>query len=298
MRPVRSLLIYLVVVFAGGALLAPGLYFLAQNAATHFPAFKDLADNPFHRFVNRSLLILAVAGLWPLVRSFQIQSWRDLGLGIPRDMARHLGLGFGIGFASLAIAAIITLLAGARNLNPNLTGSELWRHLINATSAALVVSLLEEIVFRGAVFGGLRRAISWKVALTISSFIYALVHFFSRPAPPSEIGWTTGFIILGQMLSGFTQLQSLFPALINLTLAGLILGLAFQTTGNLYLSIGLHAGWIFWLKSFGALTVTNQMKPFWGTSKLIDGWAASIILITLFIVFVRREKSKTTPHGN
>jgi hypothetical protein len=46
MRPIRSLLIYFAVVFPGGALLAPWLYWLAQWAAGHWSALSGLACQP------------------------------------------------------------------------------------------------------------------------------------------------------------------------------------------------------------------------------------------------------------
>src|SRR5882724_3383997 len=54
MRPLRALGIYIAVVFLGGALLVPWLYSLAQAWAGTVP---QLAHQPFHRFVNRALLI-------------------------------------------------------------------------------------------------------------------------------------------------------------------------------------------------------------------------------------------------
>ena len=62
MRPIRAWLIYVFLVFFGGALVAPWLYWAAQSLAMHFRALQHLADSPFHRFVNRSLLMLALAG--------------------------------------------------------------------------------------------------------------------------------------------------------------------------------------------------------------------------------------------
>lgn len=311
MRPIRSLLIYLFVVFLGGALLAPQLYFLVQMAAFDFPGLKKLADNPFHRFVNRSLLILAVVGLWPLLRSLGIKSWRDLGLGNGREMWGDLGLGGVLGFVSFAVAAGVCLLATERDMVAR-DASVLGQILVQALFSALFVSVLEEIVFRGAIFGGLRRAMSWKSALVGSSFIYALVHFFSTPRNPAEITWGSGIVILGQMLKGFTEFQSLIPALLNLVVAGMILGLAFEKTGKLYLCIGLHAGWIFWLKSFGAVTsypsrgsmeIGEELKAarraeawLFGSEKLIDGWAAGIVLVVLFVFLAWWLRIKNTSH--
>jgi membrane protease YdiL (CAAX protease family) len=96
------------------------------------------------------------------------------------------------------------------------------------------------------------------------------------------------------MLGGFADLQMVIPGFVNLTLAGILLGLAYQRTGNLYFSIGLHAGWIFWLKFYGAITapVPAASQWFWGTQKLIDGWLALIVLAFALLALNRWLPSK------
>jgi membrane protease YdiL (CAAX protease family) len=88
------------------------------------------------------------------------------------------------------------------------------------------------------------------------------------------------------MMGGFVDFHALVPDFFNLTLAGVLLGLAYHRTGNLYFSIGLHAGWIFWLKTYGAFTAATPRVSvgFWGTSKMIDGWLALFVLIAVFFL--------------
>ncbi|PYM12526.1 MAG: hypothetical protein DME18_11220 [Verrucomicrobia bacterium] len=280
MRPARSLLIYTGIVFLGGALLAPWLYWTFQWLAALLPAFRKLADNPFHRYVNRSLLALALTGLWPLLRSLGVRGWQDVGLAKPTGQWRRLAAGFALGFASLACVAGIALAAGARGVNPEVSSGRWIGTVAGAALTAAIVAVVEEILFRGAIFGALRRTCRWPIALLISSGIYALVHFFSKPRSPDEINWASGLALLPAMLRGFIDPEQVVPGFFNLTLAGALLALAYQRTGNLYFSIGLHAGWIFWLKSAGLLTreVAGANVWFWGTGKLIDGWLATGVL--------------------
>jgi membrane protease YdiL (CAAX protease family) len=151
---------------------------------------------------------------------------------------------------------------------------------LSAVATAAVVATLEEILFRGGVFGGLRRLLPWKVALGISSAVYALVHFLQRSELTGPVRWNSGLALLPQILAGFADWHQLVPGFFNLTLAGILLGLAYQRTGNLYFSIGLHAGWIFWLKIYGTFTAaaTPGGSWFWGTGKMIDGWLALVVL--------------------
>src|SRR5690242_18329191 len=65
MRPMRSLLVYLAVVFLGAAMLSPWVYWLAQSGAGHSGVLARLSAQPFHRYVNRCLLALAIIGLSP-----------------------------------------------------------------------------------------------------------------------------------------------------------------------------------------------------------------------------------------
>ncbi len=291
MRPTVLLIFYLSAVLIGGALLAPGLYFLTKTAASHFPILERLSHQPFSRFVNRSMLILAVIGIWPLARAFGQKNISSLGFAPGRDWKKSLA-GFLVGFGSLALVAAMTVLFGQREINSQHSAAELIRHFLNAAMAALLVAIIEELIFRGIVFGGLRKSLSWSNAAILSSAVYALVHFFRRTPPSENISWLSGFIVLGQMSGGFTEVQTLIPGFINLFIAGMILATAYQITGTLYFSIGLHAGWIFWLKSFGFFTrpIGPATNFFWGTSKLIDGWSAMILLGSLLFIFLRRPK--------
>jgi hypothetical protein len=286
---VRNLLVYLAVIFAGGALLAPWLYWTVQWAATQASLFEPLAKQPFHRFVSRSMLVLALVGLGPFLSRMGIRGWSEVGLPSPRKHGRELGFGLLLGFASLACVALASLAAGATEVKQSLSAGKFLSELGQAAASAAVVGVLEELVFRGALFGALRRVHPWGRALIISSALYALVHFFQRPGPPSEVSWGSGAVVLGQMLGGFAHVSTLVPTFFTLTLAGTILGLGCQRTGTLYFSIGLHAGWIFWLKLFGAVThpAVEDGNTFWGTGKLVDSWLAMLLLGLLCAVVWR-----------
>lgn len=280
MRPVISLLIYFAAVFIGGALLAPCLYWLVQWLAAHLPPLQSLADAPFHRFVSRALLGAAVIGLWPLGRRLGMRSWAEVGLGSVRGQSWRFIWGYTAGLASLALVIGLGLLAGGRRFTENFAASYFLQHVLNAGLSALVTALIEEVVFRGVLFGALQRACRWPVAALVSGAIYALVHFFSRPESPATVEWHSGFGVLARMFAGLGAEHALLPGALNLTLAGVILAMAFHRTGSLYFSIGLHAGWIFWLKTGSLWTAGTGHSTawFWGGARLVDGWLAVIVL--------------------
>jgi membrane protease YdiL (CAAX protease family) len=298
MRPVRSLVIYFVVVFLGGALLAPWLYHATQCAAGRWPLFGPLAANPFSSFVLRSILGLALLGLWPLLRDCKMLNVRELGLAGAARPLRNLAAGFAIGFGSLAAAAALALLFGARAPSLAHTSRQFLEHLLVATVTAIVVAVLEEMIFRAALFGIFRKRFSAPAALVLSSAIYASVHFLQKAAAPAQIGWLSGLAMLPQMLHGPAGGLPPVPAFFTLLVAGAVLALAYQRTGTLFLSIGLHAGWIFWLKSYGFLTIgiPGAARAFWGGDKLIDGWLPLLLLAGVFLLMLRYRRPGT--HSN
>lgn len=297
MRPLRALLLYTAFVFLGGSLLAPWVYQIAQAAADVHLISANLAAQPFSRYVNRSLLVLALLGMVPLFRQLGARSWRDIGLVRPTGNGKMILGGLALGFGSLALVAGTALLCDGRAWKESITFYILARKMAGALGAAAVVALLEEILFRGGIFGGLRRALRWPTALILSSCIYAIVHFFARKPLSGDITWSSGFEQLGLMLSGFIDLHSLVPGFANLALAGILLGLAYQRTGNLWFSIGLHAGWIFWLKIYGSVTspATGANEWFWGSGKLIDGWLAGMVLLGALLLFLRWPLNQKSP---
>ena len=284
MRPVRALVIYIAVVFIGGALLAPWLWQLAQLFSNSFP---HIAGAPFHRFLDRSFLILALVGLWPLLRALGATAWHEIGLVPPYGHWKKLFGGMLLGFLSLAAVAVIALCLGGRGMAQDLTAHKLVGGISSAVGTAAVVAILEEILFRGGVFGGLRRVLFWPIALLISSAIYAIVHFLQRVELAGPVGWNSGLVLLPQKLGGFADIHALVPGFFSLTLVGVLLGLAYQRTGNLYFSIGLHAGWIFCLKLYGQLTIAAPHTAvwFWGTGKMTDGWLAFFVLLGTLVAF-------------
>lgn len=294
MRPLRALAIYIIVVFLGGALLAPWLYWGVQSVAHG----SSLANAPFHRYVNRALLGLALIGLWPLARNVEITSLRELGLVSPREQWKKLGAGFLLGLLSLAVVAAVAFALHARELNPKLSGGRIAEKLLGAAATAVIIATLEEILFRGALFGALRKVLHWGFALVLSSMLYAILHFLESPKDPATVTWLSGLQLLPPMFANFANWQVVIPGFFNLTLAGLLLGWAYQRTGNLYYSIGLHAGWIFWVKAYATVSslAPGASAWWWGSGRMavVNGWMALPVLVVTLFAF-RWTTSKARP---
>jgi uncharacterized protein len=299
MRPVRAVGLYLLFIFLGGALLAPWVYKLVQASAHGLPWLHSLASKPFARYVGRCFMLLAIVGLRPLLRQVELASWREIGLPSRTDGPNRLATGFLVGFVSLAIIVAVALAAGVRVRSPDLSAVGIVGRGFKAAFTAALIAPLEELFFRGALFGALRKTFHWTLALGLSSLAYAFLHFLDRAPEPAVVVWSSGLSALVSMSCGLAAPERLLPGLLNLTFVGVILGLAYQKSGSLHFSIGLHAGWIFWLKTYGAVTddVSTTALRFYGTNKLIDGWLGFIILAVVFSLLIRFMVSSDPQSG-
>ena len=123
------------------------------------------------------------------------------------------------------------------------------------------------------------------------------MHFFERPPQAESVHAGTGIATLGQMLRGFTDLHSMLPGWLSLVVAGFLLALARERTGSLAFAIGLHAGWIFWLKVYGFATAAAPATNawIWGSGRLFDGWVAFGLMIVQAVVVAALLQPRRCP---
>lgn len=292
----KALALYLFLIFVGAALIAPRFHASVQFLADGHFRLRGLAEAPFHKYVTRCLQLLALVGLPSFLKALRIPSGEALGLraGPTRVLEWFQGLAWGA--AATILIAVFALTFHSRTLALEHSPAEWSRQLKGALIAAILVSIIEEIIFRGALFGTLRRRYSFWPAALIGSGVYAILHFFQKPSELDQVYWYSGFVVLGEMLGGFTQWRALIPGFLNLVLLGLILALAFERTGAIFFSMGLHAGVVFCgVKYFSfLLKETPGASPWiWGSSKLIDGWMTGLLLAAILAVLYR-----TLPNWN
>ena len=155
-----------------------------------------------------SLLLILLFRKWVDRRPF-LKDWFTF-----TNRKTDLIAGFAAGIFLMAIGAFILGQTDHVSLYPGtITGTEFWQYLI----FFLIVSLLEEIVFRGYVLTNLLDDMHPFLALVLSSGVFMVIHLFNPNIQPLPI--------------------------INLFLAGILLGASFIYTKNLWFPIGLHWSW-------------------------------------------------------
>ena len=281
-RNTATIAVYLLIVFIGAAAMAPVAWMavFSDTPVLSFLNFLESHDD-FHRYFNRCLMLLALVGLGLLWRVTKIKSWAELGWTDFPKAKNHISIGLLIGLASLMAIAALGLIFEAREFRHAHPLEEWGKHWLNTLGAAIAVGVLEETLFRGMLFGLLRRDMNWRWAAVASALLFASVHFIDQRPNISEITWSTGFTAFPQFIHDFAH-DPHWPAYaVNLFLAGLILAGAFQLTGNLFIAIGIHAGWIIALKTNSFISSPVNTHVFWGDNKTSDGWAATPLLAVM-----------------
>jgi len=274
-RPVAAILIYAVSIVVAGSLVAPWLFHLVHLR---------MPTVPFRRVFDRSLLGVALIGLWPLLRCLGIRTWGQLGYRKSPAWWHQSAAGLLTGVGSFSLAGGLLLLLQLRSVN--LPEANL-RPLFGFVLTGVVVAILEETFFRGGLQGAVQRASNPWLAIITASAVYSIVHFLKPKGAgiaDVNVNWLSGFEYFGQILTRSWGTPGVAVGFVTLWLAGCVLGLAYVRTSALYFSIGIHAGWVFTLKTYAWLTDATGRRTWWGGAALVDNvlvWPVLIVVLWL-----------------
>jgi membrane protease YdiL (CAAX protease family) len=133
-----------------------------------------------------ALLILPIAWMWVTMRGISAEERRMAfgwyrGKGILREMAAGVG-GYLAGLVVIAVGIFVTVIliriTGARAASPIVQelGGGPWRLVGLYALACVFAPVMEETMFRGALFHHLRQRWNWAVSAIIVSAIFAMLH--------------------------------------------------------------------------------------------------------------------------
>ncbi|MGH7783828.1 MAG: CPBP family intramembrane glutamic endopeptidase, partial [Candidatus Binatia bacterium] len=168
----------------------------------------------------------------------------------------------------------------------------------SALASGVFAGVLEEIFFRGLLFKGLLDSGKPVRAFILANLFYSALHFV-KPGESyflNQFDPMAGFRHLLFTFSPFLDPAPLVAGMFGLFFIGVVLSYAFLRTGNLYMAIGLHAGWVFSLKTmrvFGDFTRDDLGWMFGSTNpKIVSGvvtWLGIAVVWLLVYCFTRRR---------
>lgn len=218
--------------------------------------------------------------LWIFMRYIDREKFIELGF---QTQGRWRDFVVGTGAAFLTMILGFILLIGIDQIDfsgLNFKPDE----IVFSVLLFLIVAVVEEALFRGYILKNLMLSTNKYTALIISSVLFSLMH-------------------------GFNPNMSLF-SFINLFGGGMILGITYIYTKNLWFPIGLHFGWNFFQTHLG-FNVSGQdfyslIEFNYSSGNLLNGgefgFEGSIfsiiaqVFIFLFALYHYQQRSLNTPY--
>jgi len=207
LRALIFCVVYFALVFT--AFLVMGIFHKLPAASV-----KDTANNvPYLSFV--AIAIISISLAWLFRTLVDRRTFNSLGFSFDKN-GPHAGVGFFMGILLLCTGTCILFFS--KNLawtDISFNGNELFISF----GLMVIIAFAEEIAFRGYILNNLLQSLNKWIALLVSALIFALAHLDNPD-----------FSII---------------AAVNIFLAGILLGINYVYTKNLWFGIMLHFTWNF-----------------------------------------------------
>lgn len=243
----------------------------------------SISENLAHKVLILLFSLLGtISVVWLFVKTIDRREFIGIGLQL-KGFKHYLTGGLLLGVICIGLGFLILLMLGQVKVTSfDFSASD----LILSIAIFTFVSLSEEILCRGYILRNLMISFNRYLALFISSLLFAALHLAN-----SHLGWI-----------GFT----------NLFLAGIILGLPYIYTKNLWFPIGMHLTWnlaqaalgfnVSGNTSYSIIRISNSGSPILHGGEF--GFEGSIIctiislatIVALWRYFSGKEKAKRITH--
>lgn len=262
------------------------IYFIAAallGALISYPIYQLLHSGTFafERWVSRFALLLLLLGLIPSLKLNKL-NLNLIGYNLSfKNFLKKFTLGYTAGLFILIVVILILFILQVRVFSED--ASLTFYFLLKAFLAGLIIALLEETLFRGLFFSLAKKWHGPVTAIFISSFFYAILHFIKPIShiTADSLYWLSGIHVISNAFSGLLVMNiGDFLALFSV---GILLALVRSRTNTLAYCVGLHASWVFLLKSTKEL---SHLEPLSSWSFLIGQYDGIIGLLTFVWLLV------------
>ncbi len=243
----------------------------------------------FGKIISKSTQILLILSIFPISYYLKI-SKAELGFAPLLIFLKQLLVGFGLGFITLMPVFIVLYLLGVNIIDDAQiwTTSFVFKNLVISLLLALLISLIEEPLFRGLLLVSLHKKLSTISAVVISASYYAALHFINNNShiAAQDINIYSGFTLLTE---AFTKLlnPAIFSAFLALLMVGIFLGvLRTQLKSSLGFCIGCHTCWVWQIKMNKTLFNIDFNSDYHYLVSSYDGVIGPLVTVWLLLAVI------------
>jgi len=220
------------IIALGLLVLVQSLIIVLATGITSEAEFAGISNKPVGIFVQIFMLGSAVVLIWLFRRFVDNRSFISLGFSLKGDKIRDLFVGILWG------AGLILVVFGVLYISGSVTIAEVGLPVASLVFLLLfltMASAYEEIILRGYILNNLMQSMNKYLALILVSVLFAALH-----------GFNPNVDLIG---------------LLNIILAGLLLGIYYLHRQNLWLPITLHSAWNFFQGPVLGSAVSGTKSP-------------------------------------
>ncbi len=226
-------------------------------------------------------LLAALIATGIMLRSVDVCSWADVGLGRRAARVPVVATGWAIGFVAIGAACGVLLGVGWLRIAPGLPGSSLGA-AARLTLFFVPAAFSEEVLSRGYLFTVVRDRIGTRGAVAVTSAAFALLHVFNP-------GWTVSSLAV-------VMLAGVLLAAVRVAYDSLYAAWAAHAAWNWVLAVPLHAP-VSGLRLEAPDYRTVSAGPVWVTGGEWGpegGIAAAIgLLVCLYYLYQRHRREES-----
>lgn len=266
------------------------LFALMAGALLAYPAHLVLPEASFSHLAERGSLFCGffaslLYARWNIPFSFAAIGYRQPPGGFWRTLTRA----YGIGMLLMLGPVLVLWQLGLSEIDParDFNTAFFIETLLKGLLAGIGAGLIEETLFRGALYGGLERRINVPWAILLSSLLFAAVHFIEYPEPIGSVHWHTGLVLFPAAMSKLFD-PVILSHFLTLFLLGVLLCLLRWNDGHIWRAFGVHAGIVMVIKlnSYTTSRSSNEafdflVNPYNGRL----GWLTAVWLLALVLLY-------------
>lgn len=239
------------------------------------------------RIISRVTQVMLILSIYPLMRWLDI-SIADMGFVPVKVFLKQMTGGMVLGLATLLPVLVLNYALGITVVDTN----NVWAldgllvSLLVAFLLALMISLLEEPMFRGILISAYIKRIGITGTIFVSSLYYALLHFIKtkKSIAVEEANFSDSFKLLLEAFANLLNPDN-FGALWALLMVGFFLAIMrIRLQLGLAWCIGCHAAWVWQIKMAHKITTVDMNSDLLYLVSPYDGVIGPMVAIWLTLV--------------
>jgi len=243
----------------------------------------------FRKIISKSTQVLLILSILPFTYYLKINK-AELGFVSLPVFLKQIVLGFCLGLITLLPVFIVLYLLGINVLDDTQiwTTSFVVKNLIISLLLALLISLIEEPLFRGLLLVSLQKKLPVIPAIIISASYYAALHFLNSNTniQAQDLKIYSGFTLLTEAFTNLLN-PAIFSAFMALLMVGIFLGvLRTQVKSSLGFCIGCHTCWVWQIKMNKTLFNTDFNSEYHYLVSSYDGVIGPLVTIWLLLAII------------